>query len=80
MPHRYSQQFVPGGMELDLVDAAAEPVMSAQLGWVTVREPSPVCGLRRPRPGAELIQLLGLARLEAGCHQERVRREPVHVR
>ena len=80
VPHRCPQQFVPGGMELDLVDAVAEPVMRAQLGWVAVREPSPLCGLRRPRLGAKLIQLLGLARLEARCHQERVRREPVHVR
>ena len=70
VPHRYPQQFVPGGMKLDLVDAVAEPIMSAQLGRVTVREPSPLGSLRGTREVAKSIQLFGFARLEARCHQE----------
>src|SRR6478752_10115429 len=64
VPHRYPQQFVPGGMKLDLVDAVAEPVMSAQLGRITVREPPPLSGLRGTRKGAKSIQLLRFAQLE----------------
>ena len=80
VPHRYPQQFVPGGMKLDLVDAVAEPIMSAQLGRVTVREPSPLGSLHGTRQGAKSIQLFGFARLEARCHQNCVSREPVHLR
>ena len=80
VPHRYPQQFVPGGMKLDLVDAVAEPVMSAQLGWVTIREPSLLGSLRSTRELAKSIQLLGFARLEVRCHKNRVSREPVHLR
>src|SRR5439155_11533702 len=36
------QQPVPGGVELDLVDALAEAVVRAQLRRVLVREPSPL--------------------------------------
>jgi hypothetical protein len=80
VPHRYPQQFVPGGMKLDLVDAVAESIMSAQLGRVTVREPPPLSGLRGTREGAKSIQLFGFPRLEARCHQNCVSREPVHLR
>ena len=46
-------------MELDLVDAVAEPIMSAQLGRVTVRGPSPLGSLRGTREVAKSIQLFG---------------------
>ena len=47
VPDARPEQRVPGGVELDLVDAVAEAVVRAELRRVLVREPRPLGGLAR---------------------------------
>src|SRR5437879_3495650 len=47
---------MPGGVELDLVDAMAEPVVSMQPGWVGVRKEAPCDRLLGPRQPADPVQ------------------------
>ena len=53
---RGAEQFVPGGMEVHLVDPVAEPVVGAQLRRVLVRLRSPADGPRRAGEGADLAR------------------------
>jgi hypothetical protein len=52
--HGDRHQRMPGGMELDLVDAVAEPVVGAQPRRVLVGQPAPVLRLRRAGQDTEL--------------------------
>src|SRR5947208_13819613 len=74
MAHRDLHELVPRGMELDLVDALAEPVVSAEARRVGVGLEAPVDRFLRAGQPSELVHevvrpggALTLERLSHGC-------------